>query len=767
MRSVVMLGRSEQYRRLADGDDIDYRSESKETMPSAPRKSSHLTQQIKQRLANNLTVEVPVDNTLQPIFMSFDQYDQAELPKWIKHADVRGDIDTWARNNPSAWVLEPNATTDEQMLSVINSHAIHHPVKKSFGLALATVLTAGIYPALKSRKIRQGEIHFSENAGRQEISIEPGIATLVSPTHVWKKKEDIQSDYIKVDNITIARIPEGHIGLARYQGATVILLPGRHAYNSGSFRFHPHDIEKFNEPVIEFSTISIIRILPNQLGLAFKQGNPILLLPGLHVQNSGSFEYKAKIDSRNFCLLDSEQKRVDDLQHACFEHDSITLVRVNRDQYGCAIQNGNPVFLLPGIHIIKSCDFKFVEIKNSNTSHLQFHSIHVISVREGQVGLAWEDNKPVILGPGIYNKNSSTFKFERMENKNTKCIKHGSITLLWVDEGEFAYALYQGKTIEHSPGEYRSDDPQFKYIKHASKMDKVIQVGMFTRIKIDKGEVGYIWENGEKAGELLPRTEPYVFDGPRVTYEKQAIKINEPLLSDTNNMTQIVVNEGEVRAIWKESKLEMLATGIHAVDLSKDKLSESAISIQDQILALEDVSLTAPGKTPMSVTGQIVYRISDPRLLISHVGSDRINDKLASVAKMAFKKQLSLSDIQKNYDRPEERTDRNHCDHIQEILKKEVSKWGIEILSVNVIDLHFQNREVEHTLAKVDADILLQKSLNDLVIEKEKTKAVSNNIKTQAGRLFTPGSSTTMSQADNVPLSTTKAPPAKTPFYNS
>jgi len=69
--------------------------------------------------------------------------------------------------------------------------------------------------------------------------LQPGWNALLSPRHRWGAIHQASEAYIKEGNITIVRIVPGQVGLATEDGKPVILLPGRHAYRSGSFHMAP------------------------------------------------------------------------------------------------------------------------------------------------------------------------------------------------------------------------------------------------------------------------------------------------------------------------------------------------------------------------------------------------------------------------------------------------------------------------------------------------------------------------------------------------
>ena len=95
--------------------------------------------------------------------------------------------------------------------------------------------------------------------------------------------------------------------------------------------------------------------------------------------------------------------------------------------YGAALMDGEPVFLKSGIHAICNASFQFHKLFQRTEGLIKFDNLHIIQVRPNQLGLAWEGNRPIIVGPGIWTKNSPIFSFECFRLANEPVIGLSSI----------------------------------------------------------------------------------------------------------------------------------------------------------------------------------------------------------------------------------------------------------------------------------------------------------------------------------------------------
>ncbi|GEM_PF-4440893 len=641
----------------------------------------------------NLAIHSEKVTYLDPNLSSFDNINEAE---WGSKANGIGSIIDWAKDKNEDWLRKPNANSDEELVSAVNAR--QHPggfvrkVKVGLNAVFTALPTLFIAPIRSTRNIKPGEIHFSDNAGLQEIHVTQGLNYVSGLRHSWKIKHNANKNYIKENNVTIARILPNEIGLAKENGNSIVLLPGRHAYNSAFFDYQ-NIAKPLIDTIINHGTITIIRVLPNELGRAKENGNPIILLPGLHIRNSASFEYVDKLNMRTL--------------KGGVEHETISIVRVNKNEIGCALLKGEPVLLSPGIHIRNSTAFKFVKMENANNPHIDFQTIHVLQVKSDEIGLAWNDNKAITVPPGIYKLNSNTFTFKEIKKVSEKLINHAPITIVRVDQGELGYAWDNGKAIELEPGIHRREDPQF----------------------------------------IFDRLEPA---------NKEVIK--------HGNIAHIIVKDGEARAVYHQGKLNILDAGKYDYDDAQTlSIAEQAISLRDIIKPLKEIKVVTKDRMPMHVTGQVTYRVSDPIKLVKGIGQDKLDSSIEQITDSTLRHEISKTDLsmispdhhsQQPEDKAEDKKDirllgdRSRalgegdttfrgklCSAVQETIRQTTAMWGIEIVEFAISDIGYQDPTVEKKLADATAKIReaesnfdLQRTTNAVNYEQAKGKAAQKII---------------------------------------
>ncbi len=615
---------------------------------------------------------------MDPDYPSFEAIQPNE---WLHNADAEN-FENWLKaesNKNVDWILKPNADSNDDLKKMINKGEDPHG-HLIFGF----------------HQLQDGEIGFANKYGVQKVHLTSGYHTL-EWRQEWGTVHKLNENYIKEGNVTIARILPGTIGLAFMNGKPVILLPGRHAYNSPLFSFDNSLRHNINDDFIKHQTITIFRVKRNELGLAWENGNPFILQPGLHIKNSATFEYTGKLnastltleaDSQNAAAVKQQEEKYSVQQQAgvpfkqkgtFYEHGTISIMRIEKGQTGCALIGQEPALLRPGIHIQNSRSFQFAGIVNMHEPHINFHTIHIIQIKSGQVGLAWDQNKAIFLKQGIYEISSPTFKFDGFKNISDKIITHGSITQFRVDQGELGYAYENGQAVEFPPGVHYRDDSQFLY--------------------------------------------------------KGIIKANEPVIN-FGNITHIIVKEGEARAIWKDGSLKILYAGRHHFDSPTLIVAKDAIPLQAVIKPLQEIKVTTKDRMPMHVTGQVTYRVIDPEKLVKGINQENLVSAIERCTDAILRHQVSLTDLSminpEHHSQYEQKNDKKApgassetedsrllgnktemegdnyrgklCHNVQNKLSQDTSKWGIEIVEFAISDIGFQDKKVEESLAKATAD---------------------------------------------------------------
>jgi regulator of protease activity HflC (stomatin/prohibitin superfamily) len=601
----------------------------------------------------------------------------------------------WAASQKLDWIRKPNADKLEDLVTAINhgTDAYEKSAGRSVAVGfsvVASAITAGYTAYNSTTNITPGQIVFSNDRGNIMVHTTVGLNYLVSPRHTWGSKHMLSENHIKEGIVQIIRILPGEIGLATEEGNPIVLLPGRHAYNSAQFIYNAADNKNISvHDLISHSTISIVRVQTVELGLASENGNPILLLPGLHAHNTASFKYLKKINMVTLSVPATDpvatNSRTAQRVANHFVDGTITIARVDNNQLGKALDGRESHLLLPGLYIKNTSSFRFEGVVDAVVSYVNYNNIHRIQVSSDKFARVWYKNGAILLPPRskAYEVNSSLFTFVDFVPANDKVITHGSITRVIVNGGELGYAWYHGVAVELAPKIHVYDDPLFKFEKCLLSNQEVISFG---------------------------------------------------------NITHIIVQPGQARVINKDGVIEILYAGRQSFTSPTLIISPQPIFLQHIVKPLKEIKVNTRDRTPMHVTGQVTYRVTDPEKFIKNIAQDKFDAAIEASTDAIIRQEIAQTDLsmispasQHKVAHPNEEEKENRtpllggdvdnegsnfrgklCHSVLENLKRITSQWGIEIADFAISDISFQDKEVEKSLANATADTRKQEALYEL-----------------------------------------------------
>jgi hypothetical protein len=87
--------------------------------------------------------------------------------------------------------------------------------------------------------------------------------------------------------VTIARVPEGFIGLALDNGQVRLLVPGVHVRASAAFQFHA--LHELTQELIELGPIKLITVRAGTERVCYNNGQVVTYREGRYAINSSTF----------------------------------------------------------------------------------------------------------------------------------------------------------------------------------------------------------------------------------------------------------------------------------------------------------------------------------------------------------------------------------------------------------------------------------------------------------------------------------------------
>eukprot|EP01119_Soliformovum_irregulare_P016722 TRINITY_DN4885_c0_g1_i3.p1 TRINITY_DN4885_c0_g1~~TRINITY_DN4885_c0_g1_i3.p1 ORF type:complete len:828 (-),score=288.93 TRINITY_DN4885_c0_g1_i3:82-2565(-) len=292
-------------------------------------------------------------------------------------------------------------------------------------------------------------------------------------------------------------IKPGQIGIVEHNGRVFVVGPGRYNFPHPRTKFR--DVVSLSDNIIKFETLSIIRVTRGEIGLATYNGNPLLLAEGIHVKNDRLFEF------HNTVPYNSQR----------ISHGSLTILRVPEGSYGLVNERGIPKVLPEGCHVTDTNSLEVVSVVSQNTPYIAHRTLHILRIPDGQVALVLDNNKPKLLS-GTHYIDSKTFQYHGMQNLDQQVIKNGPITRFRVRKGELGLAWEDNQPMIFEEGIYNKNSPQFQFVTAVDASDQQIILGSKKIITVRDGEVGVSYIQG-KLNVLPPNR--HLIDNPDHIFE--------------------------------------------------------------------------------------------------------------------------------------------------------------------------------------------------------------------------------------------------------
>lgn len=287
-------------------------------------------------------------------------------------------------------------------------------------------------------------------------------------------------------------IDPGTIGIINCNGRVEIVPPGRWIVANPRARWIRN--HSLNEGVITYESLSIVRVQKGCYSLAEDNGTFIVLAEGIHVRNSRLF--------RHLQFVDVNQKHI--------QHRTIHIIIVPVGEYALVFESNKPKILKTGRYVIDSNFFSVAGWANVNQQHIQHGSIHIVRVLKGKIACINNNLKPILLHEGTHTFNSQMLVYHGEHDVNEPHITHGTITRFRVRNGEIGLAWEDNRAVfVETAGVYEVDSPTFAFVKCIPASEKCIELGSRKRVVVYDGEVGISYLNG-KLDILTPKI--HLFD---------------------------------------------------------------------------------------------------------------------------------------------------------------------------------------------------------------------------------------------------------------
>jgi regulator of protease activity HflC (stomatin/prohibitin superfamily) len=188
-----------------------------------------------------------------------------------------------------------------------------------------------------------------------------GLHAIDNPVFEYKGTVDSKDPCIEHGSIFILQIPKGALGLIKESNFPRLLEEGLHIYDSPTLQYN--GVQSKLSPIISHGTISRFRICKGELGLAWRDNDPLLVEePGTYQVDSATFKFVKVVDST-----------IKDIRLG-----SRKIITVYSGEVGVSFAAGRLEILPPGRHVIEAADHIFDDFLST-----QQRAMRLVSTTKG------------------------------------------------------------------------------------------------------------------------------------------------------------------------------------------------------------------------------------------------------------------------------------------------------------------------------------------------------------------------------------------------
>jgi len=404
-------------------------------------------------------------------------------------------------------------------------------------------------------------------------------------------------------------IPQGQVAFTEKNGKMEVLAPGRRRI------WHPQrkmgEIFDVNETIITTGNWTFVRILPGQIGLALQSGQPVILEEGRHLLIAPEWRF-----------IGTQRANDDEVEWP--EVPSLKIIRVRPGNVALIYDNGEPTVLPhrqdPYELLRPQCEFiKTAQVMNDVVNLDNKSTLDLVRVRPGNIGLAWEDGRPVILQEGVYRLRAPRQQFVKVVDKMDDEIRldqNNSLDIVRVRPGKLGLIWEHGKPrlLQTRAEPYVLKKPEQQYVRLVSRDEEHVELGNLHLITVKTGHRGVVWING--SAQIINEGQ-WVFNEENFRYGKAAdISTKDYNLGPFHFVT---VDAGEVGVKHTNGELEVLDAGTHCLRTERGETFHGFRSVQQEIMKIRSLDVITLDNVDLKVDAVLTYTINDPEKALRYV----------------------------------------------------------------------------------------------------------------------------------------------------
>merc|ERR1712159_120184 len=412
-------------------------------------------------------------------------------------------------------------------------------------------------------------------------------------------------------------IPSHQVGFTIKGGKLEVLAPGRRRL------WHPqrdlvspqgadaNGLVDINSESIKVGNWHFIRVLPGEMGLGLLRGQPHILEEGRHLMEAPDWKYVGKAKTTDFDVTFPECP-------------ALRIIRVRPGHMALLFENGAPKWLparQDPYELLQPLQ-EFVALGDLMQDVIQMddeNTLDIVRVRPGCIGLAWQDSRPVILSEGLYELRAPRHQFVKLHSAMEEEIRlddSNSLDIVRVLPGKvgLVWEHSQPRLLMARTDPYILKKPAQQFVRLMSLETEHINLSSLHIITLKTGTRGVVWVNGTaciiEEGQHCFMENNFIFGGSQDLSTKHY---------QLGPFIYVTVDAGEVGVKHTSGHLEVLTAGTHIIRTQDGETFTGFISIQQQVMLIEDLAVRTSDNVDLTVDAVLTYKITDPQKALGDV----------------------------------------------------------------------------------------------------------------------------------------------------
>ena len=345
------------------------------------------------------------------------------------------------------------------------------------------------------------------------------------------------------------------------------------------------------------------------------------------------------------------------------------------------------------------------------------------------------------------------------------CLTGVGCCYLWskmqlIRQGEWGFTNNNGSYEILFPGRHYLSSPFNSYIKTVSQGDDYINAGPITILRVNKGEIGCGWDDGQpellRPGRHVRNAASYKFIGK--------FPVTQNIIT-FGPIKIFVVKSGHVRVCYEKGSVMVYREGRYAVNSNTFEVG-NVVNTQMQNVRFSQHPVLLDGGISMLVEGLLTYQVTDVQKLTREIGENFLLPSIEDITKAELSRVFAgvqleklASPSQNSPSRPADVKTNNLlgaqesvsvgeggsdgcrsaiCHQVIEYIAPICAKWGVQVINFQLESTKIADRkyaleyeECSLGLAKAQANRRSVQANNEILLQKAQAKANAQAIEAQ------------------------------------